>query len=452
MTPARPLIGERYHLFGIAGRGMAPLAVVARHLGATITGCDHAPRLETRDWLAECGVTYDHHHSVDHLAGGGTFVATGAARPEVAEVAAAQSAGTDWHRTDLLAHVMRTRPSAGVTGSHGKGTVAALTTACLARSGLDPLGIIGVSVPDFGGLARLGDGPIVAEVDDSDLTVARVATDVAVVTNLDEDQPNVPITLGQTLEAVGEFVARARSRVVLGPSPRARALESRATGEVWRYARDFSVRTVAVGDGETRLSLRGPDGSRVQAVVRLVGAETAVNASLAFVTALAMGAEPEAAAAGLGDVTSLHRRLEYLGIHDGVRIFDDYGGKHPVNVRAGIAALRSHFPRARVTAVFEPYLPHLSQWGRRYAAALGRADAVVIAPATWLPQWGPGRPFDERWWAACEVTTVHAPSRAAAAAEALSRSGPGDVVVCFAQVADGRELALAAMSGAEAHP
>ena len=32
LTTTRPLIGERCQLFGIAGRGMAPLALAARHL------------------------------------------------------------------------------------------------------------------------------------------------------------------------------------------------------------------------------------------------------------------------------------------------------------------------------------------------------------------------------------------------------------------------------------
>ena len=52
MSAARPLAGERFHLIGVAGRGMAPLAVVARHLGAEVTGCDRAPADDLVEWLA----------------------------------------------------------------------------------------------------------------------------------------------------------------------------------------------------------------------------------------------------------------------------------------------------------------------------------------------------------------------------------------------------------------
>ena len=302
------------------------------------------------------------------------------AGPEEPEIQAAAAAGRLWHRTDLLATLLRLRRSAGVSGSHGKGTVTALAAAALAESGLDPLAVVGALVPSFGGPTLLGAGPIVAEVDDSDLSLARVDTDVAVVTNLDHDHPYLGHTLAQSVAAVGEFVGRARELVVLGPSPRAERIAAYARVEVWRFGRELSARTLGVERGETRLDLRAPGGIRERATVRLIGPRTGHNAALAFGTALALGADPAAAAAGLGAVTSLARRLEPVGARDGVHVFSDYGYKHPVNVRTGLAALRRHFPAARITAVFEPYVGYLAPWGRRYARALGGADHVVLAP------------------------------------------------------------------------
>ena len=46
-----PLAGERFHLYGVAGAGMAPLAVVARHLEAEVTGCDRAGRPDIHAYL-----------------------------------------------------------------------------------------------------------------------------------------------------------------------------------------------------------------------------------------------------------------------------------------------------------------------------------------------------------------------------------------------------------------
>lgn len=437
----RPLTGERYHLFGIAGRGMAPLALAVRHLGAEVTGCDRRGQEETDEALAAAGLDYSRTHSTSHVEPGVGFVATSVAPSDEPEVVAAERADGVLHRTDLLARVLQARPGVGVTGSHGKGTVTALAAAAMEAAGLDPLAVVGVTVPDLGGMVRLGGGPTVAEVDDSDLSLARVVTEVAVVTNLDDDHPHLPSSLAQVVEGVGEFVAKARSRVVLGPSPRRERLAAYAEAEVWRYREDFSARIVSTDAEGTRLVLTAPDGTRVPARVRLLGPRTTANASLAFAAAIAAGADPEAAAAGLATVGTIRRRLEPMGVRDGVRVFDDFGAKHPVCVRGGIETLRQHFPDANIVAAFEAYGPYLARWGSRFARALSLADHVVVAPAVFSTDYAAGARFDERWTDACTVPPVLVASRSEAASTAMGLARPGDLVVSFAQLGTGRETA-----------
>ena len=415
--------------------------MAARYLGAEVSGCDRGGVPDYLDVLRAADVRFATTHAADHVGDGTTLVATSLAGPEEPEIQAAAAVGRLWHRTDLLATLLRLRRSAGVSGSHGKGTVTALAAAALAESGLDPLAVVGALVPSFGGPTLLGAGPIVAEVDDSDLSLARVDTDVAVVTNLDHDHPYLGHTLAQSVAAVGEFVGRARELVVLGPSPRAERIAAYARVEVWRFGRELSARTLGVERGETRLDLRAPGGIRERATVRLIGPRTGHNAALAFGTALALGADPAAAAAGLGAVTSLARRLEPVGARDGVHVFSDYGYKHPVNVRTGLAALRRHFPAARITAVFEPYVGYLAPWGRRYARALGGADHVVLAPPVSASDFPDGRAFDAHWADACPVRPVETGGRREAVEAGLGLCGPGDVLVLF-----GMPAALAAMT------
>jgi UDP-N-acetylmuramate--alanine ligase len=271
-----------------------------------------------------------------------------------------------------------------------------------------------------------------------------VQTDVAVVTNLDDDHPYLPFTLQSSVQAVGEFVSNAAQRVVLGPSPRRSQLRSFARCEVWEYGRDFSGRTASTHGGLTEVVLHSPGGGRYRATLRLIGPATHVNASVAFVTALALGVEPEAAAAGLSHVDRIVRRLEPVGQRDGVHIFDDFGGKHPVNVRAGIAALRRHYPAARVIAVFEPYAPYLQTWGHRYARALGGADGVVLAPPVVLHDYPHHGARTKEWWRACPVEPVVVGSQQEAITEAVRLSRRGDVIVFFAQVHTSRWMAAAA--------
>jgi UDP-N-acetylmuramate--alanine ligase len=269
-----------------------------------------------------------------------------------------------------------------------------------------------------------------------------------VVTNLDDDHPHLDTTLAQAVTAVSEYVARARRRVVLGPSPRAEAIETAASGEVWRYGRDFTARTVSISGPRTVVDLHGPGGERIRTQLGLITPKIATNAAVAFATALALGAEAEAAAEGLGRLTLLYRRLEPVGTRDGIRVYDDFGGKHPVAVREGIAQLRRHFPAARITAVFEPCGPYLARWGRRYARALARADRVVLVPPVFLADYDAGAAFDSGWMGGI-TAPVHAVDQVDAVERALESSGEGDIVVFFAQANASRSMALGALGAGQ---
>ncbi len=429
----------------MAGRGLAPLAVLARHLGAEVTGCDSAGAPENKAFLEAQGLFPLVGHSPDHLEAGTTLVSTSIAPTDEPEVAAAIAAGRHWRRTDLLAAVLATRRSAGVTGSHGKGTVAALATAAATAAGLDPLALVGTPVPDLGGMARLGSGPIVAEVDNSDLSLVGVACDVAVVTNLNDDHPWLGIRLREAVHGVGTYVANARERVVLGPSPRAAELASRAQVPVWRYGRDFGARTLSVAAGVTRLELRLPGGVREQATLHLYSPQLSVNAALAFATACSLGAEPEAAAKGLSEVTELTRRMERVGSRDGVEVFDDFGGVHPNAVREGLRSLRQHFPEARITAVLEPFSAGHAHWAHRYARALGGADRALILPVGRNPHYRDGRDVGLGWLERCPIETHLVAGHDEAVQAAMDGSRPGDVVVFFAQASASAVMAHSAV-------
>src|SRR5215210_5301914 len=100
------LAGRRLHFIAIGGAGMSALALVARALGAEVTGSDLAessylPRLR------EAGVEPVIGHSADGVPPGAEVVRAAAVRDDNPELAAARSAGARvLHRADLLAEVL----------------------------------------------------------------------------------------------------------------------------------------------------------------------------------------------------------------------------------------------------------------------------------------------------------------------------------------------------------
>ena len=442
--PLPPLSTARLHVLGISGRGLAPLAAAAAALGADVTGCDPGGHAHSVDLLSAHGIPIAPEHAAAHLASGRRLVATAGAPRDAPEVAAAAAAGRLHRRMDLTAAVMAARPGLGVVGSHGKGTVAALAAAAVREAGMDPLTVLGVHAPNLGGAFVDGRGPAVMEVDESDLAAHFVVPEVVTVTNLDDDHPHLGVTLAETAASVAGLVGNARRVVILGPSPRRESLARHASVPVWRIGVDVSARVVRPHADGCVVAIRGTEGERVETVIRLIGGATATNVALAYASARALGADPAAAARGLSAIDRLDRRLEPLGRRQGVAVYDDFGGKHPANVRAGVLALRRRHPGARIIAIFEPvFAAMVRRWGWRYARALQLADVAIVLPTYEHPDYPSTADLALHDWHR-GAAILSARTRHDAAALAARHARPGDVIVGFMQMGGhGRDLGAA---------
>jgi UDP-N-acetylmuramate--alanine ligase len=370
------------HLLGIRGRGMEPLALAARSVGADVDGCDGMPGT-SGDRLSRAGIDVVDHHDAGHVAGR-RLVVTTFARPSLAEVGAAAASGTLHHRTDLLNAVTTGRVTTAVTGTHGKGTVAAFIGAALVALDLDPMVVLGVSARPFDGPFRSGGGPAVVEADDADGTIARIRADVSVVTNSWSDHPMLGRSRREVLDAIAQHVARVPldGRVVLGRAKNLEPVAAVARAPVWRLGRDFDVETVSISPRGRVVRFLGPNGVVTDAELRIHGGCVADNAALAFAVLRNAGVADADAADALGALDGLERRVAFVGEIAGVRVFDDYG-KHPEAMLASLDALRALRPR-RLHVVYEPNLhADVLRWRRRWAAVLGTADSIVVLPVNY---------------------------------------------------------------------
>src|SRR5688572_17346312 len=121
-----PFAGRALHFIGIGGAGMSGLALVARELGASVTGSDLAESVYCVR-LREAGIEPVIGHDAANVPEGAEVVVSTAIPEDNPELAAARRAGARvLHRGELLGELSRMKKTIAVGGTHGKTTSASM--------------------------------------------------------------------------------------------------------------------------------------------------------------------------------------------------------------------------------------------------------------------------------------------------------------------------------------
>jgi len=445
------------HFMGIGGAGMAALALIARHRGVAITGCDTDPSGAAD--VAGLGVDVRQGHDPGHVAGARAVVVTAAVPRDHAELERARALGVPVvRRADALGALVAGSTLVGVAGTHGKTTTTVMVTEALAAAGRDPTGLAGGRVTRWGGNARVGGVDLfVAEADEYDRAFLSLTPAVAVVNNVEADHLECYGTVAALEDAFAEFAGRARRVIAGSDDPGAARVAARLGGAVWRVglAADADVRIIdpALDRDGSRARVAVPGGV-VDLRLRVPGLHNLRNAAAALAVARALDADLAACAAALAEFEGVGRRFERLGEAAGVVVVDDYA-HHPTELRATLAAARQAFPGRRLVAVFQPHLfSRTALHGAALGEALAAADVAVVAPiygAREAPQPGVTSALVADAARRAGAATVAVDERAALTTRVAREVRSGDVVLTLGAgdvTRVGREL-LAALRTAD---
>ncbi len=360
----QPWTGRRLHLVGIGGAGMSGLALIAKQLGAEVTGSDRAISPYWR-LLQGAGIDPTIGHSAANVPAGAQVVYSSAVAPDNPELGACAK---PLHRSALLAEIAGLKRCIAVSGTHGKTTTAGMIAHVLSACGLEPAYVIGAELRDTGRNAGWGSGEwIVLEADESDRSLLRYRPEIAIITNAELDHH---ATYGSRLEleaTLVEFASGARTAVVWD-RPVLRRIAAAAAETLTYDAREPRAEPSGI-----TFVWRGQPVK-----LALPGLHNAVNAAGALTVAALAGAPPEAAVKAIGSFHGARRRLELLGrTAAGAPVYDDYA-HHPTEVAATIAAARE-FGATRLVAVFQPHLYSRTRaLARDFGRALAAADLVAV--------------------------------------------------------------------------
>ena len=429
------------HFMGIAGAGMSALAMIARHRGVVITGCDSDISGGGADDLAALGVRIWNGHAASHVEDARAVVVTAAVPHDHPELDKARALGLPVvRRADALGELVAGGTEGGglvaIAGTHGKTTTTVMATEALTAAGRNPTGLAGGRVAAWGGNARLGgDQLYVVEADEYDKAFLSLRPTIAVVNNVEADHLECYGSMAALEDAFVEFASRAQRVIVGADDTGADRVASKLRVPVWRVGQgataDVRIRAVRLEPGGSRATLALPHGRTVELELAVPGLHNVRNAAAALAVLQALDADVPAGARALAEFRGVGRRFERLGEAAGITVVDDYA-HHPTEVTATLAAARQAFPGRRLVAVFQPHLfSRTALHGEALGTALAAADLVVVAPiyaAREQPQAGVTHHLVVRGATRAGAATVAVRERAGLTNQVARAVRKGDVV------------------------
>ncbi len=444
MEPDRP-----YFFCGIGGSGMMPLALIVHQRGHRVAGSDRAldqgRTADKFDFLRARGIALFAQDG-SGVTDPATMVVTSAAVEEtVPDIRAARALGAALTtRAQLLAGLFNAAPRAvGVAGTSGKSTTTGMIGWLLRQVGMDPTVVNGAVMTDFVtadtpfASALVGGGdPFVAEVDESDGSIAHYAPYVAVVNNVALDHKS----LDDLRRLFADFTAKARVAVLNLDNGETAALAAslpaagKVTYSLADSAADLLASDVAPAPDGIAFTVRERGGGPVPVRLKVPGRHNVANALAALAAARTLGVGLAEAAGALSGFSGIRRRLEVVGTANGVTVIDDFA-HNPDKIAATLATLHD-FP-GRLLLLFQPHgFGPLRLMKRDFvdclAANLARDDVLVMPEPVYF-----GGTVDRSVGSADITAGVRAagrtaldfPDRTACGAHLLSLARPGDRIV-----------------------
>ena len=374
---------SRVHFVGVGGVSMYSIARLAMLGGVKVSGSDREDSDRIRS-LSRLGADIKLGHSKDNVHGASLVVYTHAISKDNCELEEARLLNIPVvSRAEYMGALMKGYSNRiGVSGSHGKSTTVAMLDTIFSAGRCEPTVLSGADL-SFGEPLKVGAKNIMiyeaCEYKDSFLCFSPT---ISLGLNLEFDHTDYFDSISAMKESFKKALGRAKEFSVINGDdvnfrPLIQSLNTKVVtfgmGERNKYQyfitsfrdRGYTFRITKFGETIGDFDINIPGVFNVE------------NAVAAVVTAIEYGIDTDIIAKAISSYRGIPRRMEYVGMRYGRRVFYDYA-HHPTEIRATINALKM-FTHDTVTVIFKPhtYTRTKSLW-EEFRMALSLADHVII--------------------------------------------------------------------------
>ncbi len=365
----------KIHILGICGTFMGGVALLARKAGHEVSGCDANVYPPMSIQLEEQGIVLcegyfadDIPEDVDEVVIGNALSRGNEAVEYVLNNNISYSSGPEW----LSKHVLSQRWVLAVAGTHGKTTTSSMLVWMLEYAGLNPGFLIGGIPANFGISARIGEAPFfVVEADEYDTAFfdkrskfVHYHPRTAVLNNLEFDHADIFENLDAIKKQFHHFVRTIPGDGLIVKNGEDENINAVLEQGCWsQTAAIHKDHNPEHSDDDWSIGESSKDGKQFDVLLdgkvvstvswSLHGSHNRMNALAAIAAAQHAGVPVELSCEALSEFKGIKRRLEVIGVVNGVTIYDDFA-HHPTAIEETLAAMKEVQGKGRLFAVLEP--------------------------------------------------------------------------------------------------
>ena len=398
----------RVHILGICGTFMGGVAALAKAAGHQVSGSDENvyPPMSTQ--LRKLGIRLNEGYDdcqfddgLDCVVVGNVLSRGNPAIEALLDSGLPYYSGPEW----LANNVLTDKWVLAVAGTHGKTTTSSMLAWILDYAGLAPGFLIGGVPMNFSISARLGRSKyFVVEADEYDTAFfdkrakfVHYRPRTLAITNIEYDHADIYPNLDAILWQFHQLVRTVPSGGLISANGQDSNVDDLLARGSWTPIETFSAEDSAATwsasydliGAKSRFSVFRHGEKVGQADWALLGHHNLENALAALSAAVHAGVNIEVALEALSQFKGVKRRLDKLGVFNGITLYEDFA-HHPTAVESTLAAVRTQKTEQRIVAVIEPKSNTMRMGVHRDALrkAFGEADRVYVLASDDL-DWNP---------------------------------------------------------------
>lgn len=377
----------KYHLIGIGGEGMSPIAEILHKRGHIVTGSDMAPKNKTK-YLESLGIKVFYGQKAENITDQDVIIYTTAIQADNPEFKRAKELDkTLISRPVMLGKLMEDyKNRITISGVHGKTTTTTLTDKVLFEGGVKNTSLIGSSVNELGGNLRLCVGEtFLTEACEAFKSFLNLKPSIAVLTNIDADHldnygtiDNIEATFAkfakENVDTDGTIIYNCDDeRLCRVVSTSRKKLISFGL----KNKADFNAKNIKNDGIYITYDLYKDDNFVTYIKLRAIGEHNVYNSLAATAVAYEFGVSTDIIKKVFENFNMPDRRFNVLYNKD-ITIVDDYA-HHPTEIKSTLSGAKKHFPNNKIIAIFQPHLYSRTQdHYKDFAKVLEIADEIIV--------------------------------------------------------------------------